>query len=418
MKKHDFLFILRAFFFYILFTILSILTNSKIHYFYFYRGTSVFWTYKMASSASFVYCLLMLFSLASVFCLNNNQLKHSFLDRENSVGKLKFALCSKYLWIEFAVLSLFSAIFFYSSPICSELMSGFLANVNIVYEFKTVLAVFIVVTSIFVIELVAMLLTLAWWSQQGAKEKIKNKRNLEFAKELAITVVAWFLTSYTITSVYPMLWTTARVIWMLKYILPIVLALVFIILFAIFYQKTYRQRRKLIKNLKRLSKEQGFEFSVVGHPYRAIIRADEGYHLLIKIGKTKLACKLMSAKSRRRSLYLAEDGFAIYEKKRWFYTRHVMTKYFFDADEDTRKIIIFSPCRSRIFKIRNMSTLEQDVPKESRKITVHNPRQNIPMTVVSAGETTSRQVDVGDKCMGYELYNTSGFINAIERKCI
>lgn len=417
MKKHDFLFILRAFFFYILFTILSILTNSKIHYFYFYKGTSVFWNYQMASSASFVYCLLMLFSLASVFCLNNNQLKHSFWDRENSVGKLKFALCSKYLWIEFAVLSLFSAIFFYSSPICSELMSGFLANVNIIYEFKTVLAVFIVVTSIFVIELIATLLTLGWWSNQNEKDKAKDKKSLEFLKQLGITVLAWFFTSYTITSIYPALWSTAQVLWMLKFKLPIVIAVVFAIIFVITYQKTFRLRRKLIKNLRRLSKEQGFEFSIVGHPYRAIIRHDEGYHLLIKTGETKLVCKLMTAKSRRRSLYLTEDGFAIYEKKRWFYTRHAMTKYFFDAEEDAQKIIIFSPCKSRIFKIRNMDTLDQDVPKESRTIMVQSTRRNI--LPVSVNDTTSaNQIDVGDACMGYRIFNTSGFINAIDRKCI
>lgn len=417
MKKHDFLFLLRSFFFFVLYTILSISTNSKIHYFYFYKGTSVFWNYQMASSASFVYCILMLFSLSSVFCLNNNQLKHSFLDAENSTGKLKFALRSKYLWIEFGVLAGFSGIFFYSSPICSQLMSGFFANVNIIYEVKTVLVFLIVVAIIFIIELVSFLLTLGWWSSQNERAKATDKRNLEFLKELVITVLAWFFTSYTITSVYPALWTTARVIWMLKYILPIVLAVVFAIIFLISYQKTFRLRRKLIKNLRRLSKEQRFEFSIVGHPYRAIIRPDKGYHLLIKIGETKLACKLMTAKSRRRSLYLAEDGFAIYEKKRWFYTRHAMTKYFFEADEDAQKIIIFSPCRSRIFKIRNMNTRDQDVPDDRpAKFKGVSP---LTVALASMNDTTSaNQIDVGDACMGYRIFNTSGFINAIERKCI
>ena len=371
----------------------------------------------MASSASFVYCLLMLFSLASVFCLNNNQLKHSFWDRENSVGKLKFAFLSKYFWIEFAVLSLFSAIFFYSSPICSELMSGFLANVNIIYEFKTVLAVFIVVTSIFVIDLVATLLTLGWWSSQNERVKATDKRNLEFLKELVITVLAWFFTSYTITSIYPALWTTAQVLWMLKFKLPILLAIFFVIAFVLFYQKTYRLRRKLIKAMRRLSKEQGFGFSIVGHPYRSIIRSDNGYHFLIKIGEKKLACKFMTAKNSRRSLYLAEDGFAIYEKKRWFYTRQAMTKYFFDADEDAQKIIIFSPCKSRIFKIRNMDTRDQDVPDDRpAKFKGVSP---LTVAMASMNDTTSaNQIDVGDACMGYRIFNTSGFINAIERKCI
>lgn len=417
MKKHDFLFLLRSFFFFLLFTILSIFTNAKIHYFYFYRGTSVFWNYEMAASASFIYSVLMLFSLASVFCLNNNKLKRSFLDGENSVGKFKFALRSKYFWIEFAMLAGFSGIFFYSAPICTELMSGFLANVNIIYELKTVIVFLIVVAAIFIIELVSFLLTLGWWSNQNEKDKAKDKKSLEFLKQLGITVLAWFFTSYTITSIYPALWSTAQVLWMLKFKLPIVIAVVFAIIFVITYQKTFRLRRKLIKNLRRLSKEQGFEFSIVGHPYRAIIRHDEGYHLLIKTGETKLVCKLMTAKSRRRSLYLTEDGFAIYEKKRWFYTRHAMTKYFFDAEEDAQKIIIFSPCKSRIFKIRNMDTLDQDVPKESRTIMVHSTRRNI--LPVSVNDTTSaNQIDVGDACMGYRIFNTSGFINAIDRKCI
>ena len=294
-------------------------------------------------------------------------------------------------------------------------MSGFLVNVNIIYEVKTVLAFLIVAVIIFIIEITSFLLTLGWWLNQDEKAKAKDKRNLEFLKELTITALAWFMTSYTITSVYPALWTTARVIWMLKFKLPILLAIVFAIVFAMFYQKAYRLRRKLIKDMRRLSKEQGFEFSIVGHPYRAIIRSDESYHFLIKMGETKLACKFMSAKSRKNPLYLTEDGFAIYEKKRWFYSRHVMTKYFFDADEETRKIIIFSPCKSRIFKIRSMETRDQDVPKESRKIMFLRPVQNVVITVA---ETTSRQVDVGDVCMGYQIFNTSGFVNAIERKCI
>ena len=251
----------------------------------------------MASSASFIYSVIMLFSLSSVFCLNNNQLKRSFLDTENGVGKLKFALRSKYLWIEFGVLAGFSGIFFYSSPICSQLMSGFLVNVNIIYEVKTVLAFLIVAVIIFIIEITSFLLTLGWWLNQDEKAKAKDKRNLEFLKELTITALAWFMTSYTITSVYPALWTTARVIWMLKFKLPILLAIVFAIVFAMFYQKAYRLRRKLIKDMRRLSKEQGFEFSIVGHPYRAIIRSDESYHFLIKMGETKLACKFISAKS-------------------------------------------------------------------------------------------------------------------------
>ena len=418
MKKHDFLFLLRSFFFFILFFILSILTNAKIHYFYFYRGTSVFWNYQMASSASFIYSVIMLFSLSSVFCLNNNKLKRSFLDGENSVGKFKFALRSKYFWIEFGVLAGFSGIFFYSSPICSQLMSGFLVNVNIIYEVKTVLAFLIVAVIIFIIEITSFLLTLGWWLNQDEKAKAKDKRNLEFIKELTITVLAWFFTSYTITSVYPALWSTIQVLWMLKFKLLLLLVILFAISFLLFYQKTYRLRRKLIKNMVRLSKEQGFEFSIVGHPYRAIIRSDESYHFLIKMGETKLACKFMSAKSRKNPLYLSEDGFAIYEKKRWFYSRHAMTKYFFDADKDARKIIIFSPCRSRIFKIRNMDTRDQDIPKESRRITVLNPRQNISMPVSTEQTTSANQVDVGDVCMGYQIFNTSGFINAIERKCI
>ena len=371
----------------------------------------------MASSASFIYSVIMLFSLSSVFCLNNNQLKRSFLDAENSTGKLKFALRSKYLWIEFGVLAGFSGIFFYSSPICSQLMSGFLANVNIIYEVKTVLAFLIVTAIVFIIELLSFLVTLGWWSNQDEREKANNKRSLEFLKELCITVLAWFMTSYTITSVYPALWTTARVIWMLKFKLPILLAVLFGISFVIFYQKTYRLRHKLIQNMRRLSKEQGFEFSIVGHPYRSIIRADAGCHFLIQIGDRKFACKFMSAKSKKNPLYLTEDGFAIYEKKRWFYTRHAMTKYFFDADEDAQKIIIFSPCKSRIFKIRNMDTRDQDVPDERpAKFKGVSP---LTVALASMNDTTSaNQIDVGDACMGYRIFNTSGFLNAIERKCI
>ncbi len=419
MKKHHIhylLFALRSFFFYLFFSELSALTRNKIHFFYFYRGSDTFWNPKMASKVGFVFIVLMLLSVASVFCLNNNRLRQDFAETDGSVKTFKFAITSKYLWIEFVALSVFGALFFSLTPICTELFSGFLANVSASFVIKKILSICIATITIFATLLLAMVLTLGWWREQRLIGKEKNKTGLEFAKELAITAVAWFLASLTVTSIYPAIITTAVVISMIWQALLIIVLVVVAFLFFMFYQRTARQRRKAIKKLKQLSQEQGFEFSIVGHPYRSIIRSEESYHMLIKIGEVKLACRFMSAKSRKRALYLADDGFAIYEKKRFFYTRHVMTKYFFDADEDARKIIIFSPCRSRMFKIRNMETREKDVPNDGvKKIIKFSPLQSM---IFNVEDTSSKAIDVGDKCNGYELYNTSGFINAIERKCI
>ena len=416
MKKHVLLFTLRSFFFYLFFSVLSAITRNKIHYFYFYRGNASFWNSQMASSVGFVFTVLMLLSVASVFCLNNNRLRQDFAETNGGVKLFQFAITSKYLWIEFLALSVFGAIFFSLTPICTELFSGFLANVSARFVLKKILSICIATTIIFATLLLAMVLTLGWWREKRLSGKEKNKTGLEFAKELAITAIAWFLASLTVTSIFPAIITTAIVAAMMWDILLAAIVILSALSFLIFYLRATKQRRNTIKNIERLSKEQGFEFSVVGHPYRSIIRPDESYHMLIKMGEVKLACKFMSARSKKRALYLADSGFAIYEKKRFFYTRHVMTRYFFDADEDARKIIIFSPCRSRMFRIRSMETREKDIPNDGvKKIIKFSPLQRMIFNIV---DTSSAAIDVGDKCNGYELYNTSGFINAIDRKCI
>ena len=99
----------------------------------------------------------------------------------------------------------------------------------------------------------------------------------------------------------------------------------------------------------------------------------------------EIACRFISQASRISPLYLHENGDTQYERDRFFFKHSVIDRYFFNADEGVQKVVIACPCRGRIIVKR---------------------------------DGAERVLDVGDKVMEYKIYNSSGFINAVERDCI
>jgi hypothetical protein len=149
--------------------------------------------------------------------------------------------------------------------------------------------------------------------------------------------------------------------------------------------RTIRARQSCIKGVKRIAKNMSFSVSVNGHPYRSVFRPDDGPHVLLKNEKRLIACRFISAPKSKTPLYLYDDGTAIFENDRVIAKHYVSEKYFFDIDGEAQKIIIVCPCRGRIYLKR---------------------------------EEEERLVDIGDRVMEYKIYNSSGFLNAIERDCI
>lgn len=344
-----------------------------------------FWNIQLYNKVSFIYSLFIFFSIASVLCLYNTSLKSAFVNRDNKSVKFFFIVKNPLFWIEFAVISAFSIVFSALTPIIF-LTNGFLNNFSN-FALKTFLSILITLPSFLILYYLAYHSTLSWWEIQTKEKDAQStlKTVILFAVQFFITATLWIIGGIAVSIVYPMLFTAYTVIGVFKIPL-LIIAVLFIIIFSTYrYAIIIYSKRKFIKKLRRVCKENGYNLSLHGRPYRSSFYPDEGYHLILSNQKLTIACRLISAPLKKTPIYLFENGYTTYEKNRIIYKHYISEKYFFDADSDTKKVVIVCPCLGKIF-IKNA--------------------------------TEEHLVDIGDRVMEYKLFNASGFINAIERDCL
>ena len=378
--------ILRSFLLISLFCLSAIFTGVLLRYNSFTRHVSGFWNVQRYYRVNLIYSLLVFFSLASVFCLNNNKLRQAFEEREKTVSGIRFVFTSIYFRIEIAIMFACSLLFSFSSPFI-DLTHGYLAGLECGFAVKKILSLAILFPILVLLDFLAHLSTIIWWSDQKKKTKSKTPhRSMRFfLLQLSCTVALSLFCSSAMTLVCPMLTTVFVVLNQIKIPLLIVILVTFLMFYWMRYMQIIHSRRKLIRQLKRLKKELGLKITVNAHPYFSAIRPDEGYHLMIRSDKKKIACRFIASPKSTTALYLHENGFATYVNDYVLFKHYASEKYFFDAESDTKKIILVCPCRGKIFKKND----EQE-----------------------------QLADVGDKMMEYRIYNSEGFINAIRRDCI
>ena len=363
----------------------STLASFNIQSSMFTRYVRDFWNIQLYNKVSFIYSLLIFFSIASVLCLYNISLKNTFVNRDKRSVKFFFILKNPLFWIEFAVIAAFFMAFSMLTPTVF-LINGFLNDFSN-FALKTLLSILLTLISFLILYYLAYHSTLSWWESQtkekGAPSVLKTV--ILFVVQYVVTATLWVICGVAVSIVTPMLFTTYKVIGAFKIPLLIIIFILAITFATYRYAIIIYSRRKFIKKLRRVCIENGFTFSLHAHPYRSAFYPDEGYHLLLKKEEKIISCRLISAPNKKTPLYLFENGYTTYEKNRIVYKHYISEKYFFDADGDTKKIIIVCPCRGKIF-IKN--------------------------------KTEEHLVDVGDRVMEYRLYHASSFINAIERDCI
>ena len=363
----------------------STLASFNIQSSMFTRYVRGFWNIQLYNKVSFIYSLFIFFSIASVLCLYNTSLKSAFVNRDKQSVKFFFIVKNPLFWIEFAVISAFSIVFSALTPIIF-LTNGFFNNFSN-FALKTFLSILITLPSFLILYYLAYHSTLSWWESQTKEKDAQStlKTVILFVLQYVVTATLWVIGGMAVSIVTPMLFTTYKVIGAFKIPLLIIIFILAITFATYRYAIIIYSRRKFIKKLRRVCKENGFTLSLYGHPYRSTFYPDDGYHLILKNEEKVISCRFVSAPNKTTPLYLFENGYTTYEKNRILFKHYISEKYFFDADSDTKKVVIVCPCRGKIF-IKN--------------------------------ETEEHLVDVGDRVMEYRLYNASSFINAIERDCL
>ena len=166
------------------------------------------------------------------------------------------------------------------------------------------------------------------------------------------------------------------------------------------YLRAFSKRRKLMRGLKKVCRRCGYELTVTGHPYMGLLRYHGHADFSVKVGEKQYDCKLLSSVLPGGKMVFGYDGrVTIYHYIRFFWAAramHMATMHTFEQstfqtemeyafESDHQKVLVVAPVAAQTF-------------------------------IVSAGGGTL--IDTGAHIGDYRMFNTTGFLGALERDCL
>ena len=186
---------------------------------------------------------------------------------------------------------------------------------------------------------------------------------------------------------------------------PGILAILLLIV-AVFYLRTFVARVKLIRKLKKVCKERGYELFDLKRPYRSIFRDNEKYTFAVSIGKTTYYCRLIACINRGNKYTFSDDG--ILTRVKMIHMPKVVRMssaggYVQMADYgtgDDLELFGFS------------SEIDYTFEADGEKILLLNPT---PRRVLKKNDKHTAEMDNGDKIGEYSVYTGNAFLRLIDR---
>lgn len=348
------------------------------------RNTAGFWEGGLPMAVSFFYTFLILFSLLSVFVLHDIGYRARFASVASSTKsfgkKLSFVLRSSELWIDVLTLSALSLII---QPVAFECFEfGFLESVDTAWHLPLCFGVFAL--GVALLSVVAYISTLNWWSRpKELRREIDRSKNVKaWIKQLIFSIFMYLLAAPMLTWVVPFLYSVFATFKMLILAFTVAVVIGIIAFILLKYLRALRHRRRLMKKMKRALKNGYCRLVWTKDVYRSVFRFREGANICLERDGKKYYCKIITPLKKKHTVYFAEDGWVTVERHMVMAMHYRSDRYFFDADEGDRKILIINPGAIRVYATDTLR---------------------------------NRELHSGDKVMGYYLYRTDNFINGIER---
>ncbi|MBO5897895.1 MAG: hypothetical protein J6R04_02675 [Clostridia bacterium] len=166
------------------------------------------------------------------------------------------------------------------------------------------------------------------------------------------------------------------------------------------YIRALFKRRRLIRGLRRVCRECGYELSPIRQPYWGLIRHKAGADFSVKVGDKQYDCRLLSAVlPGGKMLFDYEGSVTVHHYIRFFWAAqrmHVATQHTFEQST-------FS------------STAEYAFDSDHQKLLIVCP--TAPQTLI-VGPKGGTPLDTGAHIGEYRMFNTTGFLGALERDCL
>ena len=166
------------------------------------------------------------------------------------------------------------------------------------------------------------------------------------------------------------------------------------------YIRALVKRRRLIRGLRRVCRECGYELSPIRHPYWGLLHHKDGADFSVKVGDKQYDCRLLSAVlPGGKMLFDYEGSVTVHHYIRFFWAAqrmHVATQHTFEQST-------FS------------STAEYAFESDHQKVLIVCP--TAPQTLI-VGPKGGEPLDTGAHIGEYRMFNTTGFLGALERDCL
>lgn len=166
------------------------------------------------------------------------------------------------------------------------------------------------------------------------------------------------------------------------------------------YLRAFSKRRKLMRGLKKVCRRCGYELTVTGHPYLGLLHYHGHADFLVKVGEKQYDCKLLSSVLPGGKMVFGYDGrVAIHHYIRFFWAarvRHVATMHTFEQSTFHTE-------------------MEYAFESEHQKVLIVAPVAAQTFIVSAHGGTP---IDTGAHIGDYRMFNTTGFLGALERDCL
>ena len=343
----------------------------------------MFWSRKLYFQVAYVYGMIAFFSLASVFTLHDSALRERFskVQPNSMIGSCVLLATDRLVWVRCALLGTIAALFNFFPP-------HYFFHAAFVMGKETVEAwlwgAFSVILFVLVY-LLAVLSTLNWWSMVS-KKHVESKSGIPaFLFQLGYTSALWVLGGYLLAVVLPITSGFFKLVYRYLFLFLLVAVIALLIYSLYRYGNVMWQRRKLLRGLAHECKQQGLSFELDGHPYLGLLYQTRPCTVTIQGNNAKYVCQFVGGIQAKNPLYLHDNGNAEYTLFYIWWSHVITERYFFEASEDAKKILLVCPSRGKVF---------------------------------AKNDEAETELYLSDRVMGYTLYTGQSFLNALRRKSV
>ena len=333
-------------------------------------------------------CFLAYFTLTRVFVLLDRTYRETFFEGEEKrlsiVKKGKFILLTPDFWIEilitYALVAIMPFQFGYTA-----LINTLSFYITISYTMTKLYVVLIAFPLLFLLNLLAYFSSLNWWVANYQREK-KSAKEGHLFKHLISIFLIYCAASLIIPILLSVIVTFANILGNLTTI--ILLVSLFILLTVLCYSRAFLLRKKFLRKLKRICNDKDYQISKIKAGYLSIFRFPQGSSFTIFKDEKVYECKLICGVRKSTPMFL-------------------------DCEGNGKNIHTVRIGKLELFHF--VTFFQYGFETQHEKIIIVNP---VPLQVSKTGEGRSKEIDTGEKIGKYHVYNSTGFLGALERNCL